>query len=196
MWKVGLDAWKACEEERRKEAKKRMEGQPSSQTSSPELSDKDFELLKTKLDIGLFLLKGLSKAIHDGVNGITPEGMTTAEAAELNWHLKNSSLLISTPCVLRSYPTPARYCLPDKTKRFPVELQAKAPPEEAAPAADPNYEPPVADPYPDAAKAVPEVVARVPDPECELPLDQDSSSGKPLAYIDPAPPDPPPPPPT
>ena len=154
-----------------------MEGQPSSQTSSPELSDKDFELLKTKLDIGLFLLKGLSKAIHDGVNGITPEGMTTAEAAELNWHLKNSSLLISTPCV-------------------PVELQAKAPPEEAAPAADPNYEPPVADPYPDAAKAVPEVVARVPDPECELPLDQDSSSGKPLAYIDPAPPDPPPPPPT
>lgn len=72
---------------------------------------KTFELLKTKLDIGLLLLKTLSKAIHGGVNGITPEGMT-----QLNWHLKNSSLLISAPCVLESYPTPARYSLPHKTK--------------------------------------------------------------------------------
>lgn len=41
-WQVGLGVWKACEEERCKEAKKRKEGQPSSQTSFLELSDEDF----------------------------------------------------------------------------------------------------------------------------------------------------------
>lgn len=144
MWEAGLRSWKEGEEEKRKEAKMLKHrnilpeegGQPS---SLQQLSEEDFDLLKTKLDIGLELLKHLSKAIHCGVVQIAPEGVSTVESAEQEWELKNNSLLISTPCVLESYP--ARFRLPPDTKRFPANLQAKVPPKEAAPAADPNYEP-------------------------------------------------------
>ena len=94
--------------------------------------EEEFKELTRKLWAGLDLLKVLAPIIYKGVLAINPELDNTSE---YNLAIEDCSLLVSTPCPLERYPTPATWGLPDKTYRFPAGVRAKMPPDDAAPAA-------------------------------------------------------------
>jgi hypothetical protein len=134
LWELGLLAWIEVEKERReKEKKSRKAAEPRQKRRKVDADQEDanHKQLELKLWMGLGLLKCLAENIHTGVNKNNPE---PGVAADIQWKLKDCSLLVSTPCPLERYPAP-RNGLPDKTQRFPAEIRAKPPPKEAAPAA-------------------------------------------------------------
>jgi hypothetical protein len=142
-WEKGLEAWLAFETKRREQNKKGaknadQEAGPSAKKSKmatqADPGEEQFSDLKWRLKAGLNLLILLSQNIYKGVLGIDPE---TDLSEHTKWDIKDSSLLVSTPCPLEPYPTSlgGRWGIPRNSFRFPEGLRAKPPPEEAAPAA-------------------------------------------------------------
>ena len=138
-WEKGLEAWLGLERKRREGAKKaEQEAGPSAKKSKmatqADPGEEQFSDLKWRLKAGLNLLILLSQNIYKGVLGIDPE---TDLSEHTKWDIKDSSLLVSTPCPLEPYPNSFgdRFGIPRNSFRFPEGLRAKQPPEEAAPAA-------------------------------------------------------------